>query len=81
MVIRMRHTRAHRNNRRAHHALTGAGLVACSECGVMKMKHQVCLQCGTYKGRTVLDVHAKINKKEEKRKKLAKENQSSKEEK
>lgn len=73
MVIRMRHTRSHRDNRRAHHALTGSGLVACPECGTKKMKHRACENCGTYKGRKVVDVHAAIAKKEEKRKARAKQ--------
>ena len=68
MVIRMRHTRSHRDNRRAHHALTGAGLIACPKCGEKKMKHKACPNCGTYKDRQVVDVHAKIHKKEAKKK-------------
>ena len=71
MVIRMRHTRAHRDNRRAHHALSGAGLVACSKCGQMRMKHRACPNCGTYKERQVTDVHAKVHKKEAKKKSKA----------
>lgn len=67
MVIRMRHTRAHRDNRRAHHALTGAGLAKCPECGTMKRKHAACQNCGTYKGRKVFDAHAKTEKKETKK--------------
>ena len=68
MVIRMRHTRSHRDNRRAHHALTGAGLSKCPNCGVMKRKHTVCANCGFYKGREVFNAHAEIDKKEAKKK-------------
>jgi large subunit ribosomal protein L32 len=73
MVIRMRHTRSHRDNRRAHHALTGANLVICPECSSKMRKHTACPNCGKYKKREVLNVNARIEKKEEKRKKRAKE--------
>jgi len=68
----MRHTRSHRDNRRAHHALTGAGVVLCENCGKKRLSHRACENCGMYKGRQVVDVHAKIHKKEEKRKARAK---------
>lgn len=64
----MRHTRSHRDNRRAHHALESASLIACEKCGTKKMKHVACTNCGIYKGRQVIDVHAKIHKKETKKK-------------
>lgn len=73
MVIRMRHTRAHRDNRRAHHALTGAGLTTCPDCGSKALKHRACPNCGKYRGKLVVDVHATLHKKEEKRKKKEKE--------
>lgn len=68
MSVRMRHTRAHTANRRSHHALKGAGLSKCSNCGEMRKMHTMCANCGMYKGRVVVDVKAQIAKKEEKRK-------------
>lgn len=56
MVIRMRHTRAHTRNRRSHHALKEASLVKCEQCGAMRRGHHMCLSCGFYKGRQVLDL-------------------------
>ena len=59
MVIRMRHTWAHTKNRRSHHALKTPMLVACSNCGAMHRPHHMCLECGFYKGRQVMDLKAK----------------------
>jgi large subunit ribosomal protein L32 len=59
MVVRMRHTRAHTANRRSHHALKAANLVACTNCGAMKQSHVVCDACGFYKGKQVIKVKAK----------------------
>jgi large subunit ribosomal protein L32 len=62
MVIRMRHTRAHTANRRSHHALKGVTLAVCSNCEAKHRPHHMCLQCGFYKGRQVMDLKAKNDK-------------------
>lgn len=62
----MRHTRAHTANRRSHHALKERKLSMCSECGAPKINHAMCLNCGKYKGVVVVDVQAKLLKKEKK---------------
>ena len=59
MVIRMRHTRAHTKNRRSHHALKAPTMVACSHCDGYHRPHHMCLECGFYKGRQVMDLTAK----------------------
>lgn len=58
MVIRMRHTRAHTKNRRSHHALKTPTLATCAHCGAKHRPHHMCLECGYYKGRQVLDLAA-----------------------
>ncbi len=71
MVVHMRHTRAHTANRRSHHALKVARFVACKDCGAQHLMHRVCLQCGKYRGRLVIDVlkkKVKATKKAEARK-------------
>jgi large subunit ribosomal protein L32 len=68
MVNRMRHTRAHTGNRRSHHALKERVLSLCPECGAPKMTHTMCVNCGKYKGRMVVDVQASLAKKEKKMK-------------
>lgn len=56
MVIRMRHTRAHTRNRRSHHALKETALAVCGKCGAATRPHHMCLACGYYNGRQVLDL-------------------------
>lgn len=56
MVIRMRHTRSHTANRRSHHALTAPNLAVCKNCGLAHKPHHMCLNCGSYKGRVVIDL-------------------------
>lgn len=56
MVVRMRHTRAHTANRRSHHALKAPALGSCKNCGATKRPHHMCLECGFYNGRQVIDL-------------------------
>jgi large subunit ribosomal protein L32 len=69
----MRHTRAHTRNRRSHHALKDASLLKCRKCKEPVLAHTVCLNCGTYKGREIIDVLKKLTKKEQKQKEKKKE--------
>ena len=68
----MRATRAHRNNRRSHHALVAPALAKC-ECGAMGRRHQVCAQCGKYRGRQVIDMVARAERSAERAKRKSKE--------
>jgi large subunit ribosomal protein L32 len=68
MVVRMRHTRAHTGNRRSHHALKAKVFAKCSNCGQPKETHIVCNNCGFYRGRNVVDVVKKVEKKQAKKK-------------
>lgn len=69
MVVHMRHTRAHRDNRRSHHALEAATKTLCPKCKTAVRPHTLCMTCGTYKGIELVDVLAKTKKSEERRKK------------
>ncbi|MBN2094321.1 MAG: 50S ribosomal protein L32 [Candidatus Zambryskibacteria bacterium] len=73
MVVRMRHTRAHTANRRSHHKIDAPILTLCKECGSPKKPHAICEVCGKYKGREIINVTAKIAKKEKKIKEKEKE--------
>jgi large subunit ribosomal protein L32 len=66
MVNRMRATRAHRDNRRSHHALSDARLSKCANCGSLHRRHVMCVQCGFYKGKMVIDMKAAIDRKAKK---------------
>ena len=68
MVVRMRHTKGKRNLVRSHHALKPMVFGACGHCGRPSIPHQVCRNCGYYRGRKVIDVLAKLDKKERKKK-------------
>lgn len=73
----MRHTRAHRDNRRSHHALKDTPKSVCPKCKAPIRSHTLCMTCGTYKGREVIDVLAKQKKLETKRKKKEEEKKTS----
>lgn len=47
-----------RNQRRSHHALKSPALSVCTNCGVLVRPHQVCHQCGHFKGKEVIQVEA-----------------------
>ena len=64
MVVRMRHTRSHTANRRSHHALKPLTLSVCQNCGAKHRPHHMCLDCGFYNGRQVVDMVAKKKSRE-----------------
>jgi large subunit ribosomal protein L32 len=45
-----------KNKRRAHDSLTAPSTIACPECGEPMVRHRACPQCGTYRGRQVIEV-------------------------
>jgi len=66
MVVRMRATKSHRNNRRSHHRLSSPALTVANN--VPHMRHRASLVTGMYKGRVVIDLQAKLAKKAKKAK-------------
>lgn len=54
MSSRMRVTKGHSRNRRAHHSIDAPRLSACSNCGAYHLRHRACQACGFYKGSPVL---------------------------
>ncbi|MBI2356178.1 MAG: 50S ribosomal protein L32 [Candidatus Doudnabacteria bacterium] len=60
MAVPKKHkTRSGRNQRRAHDFLIKTNLAVCSNCKYPVMPHEVCQNCGYYKGRQVLRIKAK----------------------
>jgi len=57
-----KHSSGRRDRRRTHDALTPVSLVACSNCGEMRLPHSVCPNCGHYKGREVVSVEEEKKK-------------------
>jgi len=58
MSARMRVTRAHTGNRRSHHALKEPRLSTCAKCNAQHLRHRMCPDCGSYRGREVVNVVA-----------------------
>ncbi len=63
MVIRMRHTSAHSKNRRSHHKVAANAITTDSKTGGVHLRHRASLETGLYRGRQVLDVAKKAEKK------------------
>jgi large subunit ribosomal protein L32 len=51
-----RHSKRRTSTRRAHDFLRSPGLSECPSCGEPKLPHRICLKCGKYKGREVVEV-------------------------
>ena len=54
-VPKRRTSRARRDRRRAHDGLDAPPRSTCPQCGDPKPPHRVCANCGTYRGREVVE--------------------------
>lgn len=63
-----RHTSSKRKRRRSHLALSSSNFIQCSKCKEYTLPHIVCANCGYYGGTQIIDVLAKLDKKERRRK-------------
>jgi large subunit ribosomal protein L32 len=50
----MRHTSSHTRNRRSHHALSAASVVADKESGALRLPHRLDESTGMYRGKQIL---------------------------
>lgn len=55
-VPKRRTSSAKRDKRRSHDALPPSARSTCPQCGEPKVPHRVCAHCGTYRGRTVIEL-------------------------
>lgn len=53
-VPKRRTSTTRKKKRRTHFKLRLPGLIECDNCGEYKRPHRVCPECGTYKGKNVL---------------------------
>ncbi len=67
MSSRMRITSGKAGSRRSHHAIDAPRLSTCVKCGSLHLRHRMCDICGSYQDRQVIDINAKIVKKNERR--------------
>jgi len=65
-VPKQRHTKSRRDRRRSHHALKKQNSSICPKCNEPILSHSVCSNCGVYANKEIIDVMAKLNKKEKK---------------
>ncbi|MBI1888481.1 MAG: 50S ribosomal protein L32 [Candidatus Spechtbacteria bacterium] len=66
-VPKQRKTKARQGNRRSHHGLASMVFSLCAKCGKDVLPHRLCENCGTYKQREMVNVLARLDKKERKR--------------
>lgn len=66
-VPRHKHTRSSVGQRRMHIYINPAALATCKKCGKSIKPHTICNYCGHYKGREFINIFAKLDKKEKKR--------------
>jgi large subunit ribosomal protein L32 len=55
-VPKRKKSKSKRNKRRTHQKISAPNLTSCPQCGDSRLPHHACPSCGTYKGRTVVDV-------------------------
>ena len=54
-VPKKKTSKSRRDMRRSHHALMGAKLTECPNCGELKQPHHVCQACGHYNDREIVE--------------------------
>lgn len=65
---KQKHTHSRKNKRRMHLYIEVPALIDCPKCGKKTKSHIACPACGYYKGKEVVNVLAKLTKKERKQK-------------
>jgi len=63
-----RRSKARQRNKRSQIYIEKPPYTACSKCGKPVLPHTLCQNCGTYRGKELIDVLAQLTKKERKKK-------------
>ncbi len=58
-----KHSKARRDKSRTHQVLTAPQLTKCPQCFTLIRPHHICFACGYYKGRKIVDIKVKKEKK------------------
>lgn len=58
-----RHSAQRGRKRRTHWKIKATNLIPCPQCKQLKIAHKVCLICGYYDGRQVIEIKVKAKKK------------------
>ena len=58
-----RHSNTRSRLRRAHDFLKLKSIGSCPQCGAATLPHRVCTQCGYYRGKQMLTIKTKADKK------------------
>ncbi|MCP4666507.1 MAG: 50S ribosomal protein L32 [Deltaproteobacteria bacterium] len=53
-VPKKKKSKSKRDMRRSHHAVKAPNVVMCPQCHEPVLPHHICLECGTYKGKTII---------------------------
>lgn len=61
-VPKRRTSKTRRDKRRANWKLVVPGFSECPQCHAVKLPHQICPECGYYKGRAVIEKTKKAKK-------------------
>lgn len=62
-VPKQRHNSSRSKRRRAgHQKLSAPEMISCSNCNKQVQPHQVCSNCGYYKGKAVIEIKSKAKK-------------------
>ncbi len=62
-VPKKRRTRSSVKRRQSHDSLKKKNLAVCLQCGKAVLSHTACLICGYYKGKQVIKIKSKVDKK------------------
>ena len=54
-VPKRKTSKSRRDKRRSHDGLTNPPRSICPQCNAPKLPHRICGECGSYKGRTMIE--------------------------